>query len=188
MQDNATALDSALARLTARTEFSDCCWLVRTGKPDLQYRHISCEGRLYRNHLFGWFAATGKWPTSGQVIGHTCDVRACWRNDEVGTYEVGDVIYERRGHLWLGTHRANALDMFLKGRVATGLRSGARRHPEATCRGSRHGRSKLTEADVRDIRARYAAGESQEALARCYRIGRPNISYIVLHKTWMHIE
>jgi hypothetical protein len=54
--------------------------------------------------------------------------------------------------------------------------------------GSNHGLSKLTEADVMQIRATYAAGGIfQKNLADQYGVTPPVISHIINRKTWTHI-
>lgn len=48
--------------------------------------------------------------------------------------------------------------------------------------------SKLSECDVRNIRAEYAKGDiSTVALARFFNVSHSNISTIVLRKSWAHI-
>ncbi|MEC4763818.1 hypothetical protein VT930_11955 [Mycobacterium sherrisii] len=62
----------------------------------------------------------------------------------------------------------------------------ARRH-ELGRRGEANG-TKLTNADVLAIRAKYAAGDTNHAnLAREYSVSTPTISNIVRRKTWSHI-
>jgi hypothetical protein len=78
-------------------------------------------------------------------------------------------------HLFLGTHKTNAED-----------RNGKRRE----ARGERHGLAKLTEEDVRQIRAlvdpnRYHNGSS--TVARQFGIDRLTVNAIVHRKTWTHI-
>lgn len=51
-------------------------------------------------------------------------------------------------------------------------------------RGAANPRARLTEADVKEIRRRHAAGESQWSLARDFRVSGANINLIVLRKTW----
>jgi hypothetical protein len=51
--------------------------------------------------------------------------------------------------------------------------------------GERHGQAKLTEADVRAIRA---SNKSQDALAREFGIGQPTISNIRSGKRWSHLR
>jgi len=54
-------------------------------------------------------------------------------------------------------------------------------------RGEASGMAKLTDEQVRGIRAAFAAGESQTALAKRYPVNQKSISNIVLRKTWWHI-
>jgi len=46
-------------------------------------------------------------------------------------------------------------------------------------RGERHGRAKLTDAQVAALRAAFDAGERQVDLARRYGVGEPCVSYLV---------
>ena len=54
-------------------------------------------------------------------------------------------------------------------------------------RGEQHGQSKLTEAQVLEIRQRCAQGERQEVLAREFGVSRPNISVIRSGRSWRHL-
>jgi len=45
-------------------------------------------------------------------------------------------------------------------------------------------KAKLTAEDVATIRQRYANGAQQAELAAAYQVTQPNISYIVLRKSW----
>lgn len=53
--------------------------------------------------------------------------------------------------------------------------------------GERHHRSKLTEAQVRDIRARHEAGEQQKTMAAEYGVTSYAVWAIVNRRTWRHI-
>jgi hypothetical protein len=76
------------------------------------------------------------------------------------------------GHLFLGTHKDNMADMAAKHRAA---------------HGERHTFAKLTEAQVAEIRARYAAGGVRQVdLAREYGVSQVNISHVVRGTTWRH--
>jgi hypothetical protein len=55
-------------------------------------------------------------------------------------------------------------------------------------RGSDHSQARLTEADVRAIRTRYAAGAFQRELAVEFGVSLPNISAIVNHHSWKHLD
>jgi hypothetical protein len=55
--------------------------------------------------------------------------------------------------------------------------------------GVRNGRARLTEEQVRDIRARYAAGGvSERQLAVEFEVGRYTIRAILRRETWKHVE
>jgi hypothetical protein len=54
-------------------------------------------------------------------------------------------------------------------------------------RGERHGRAKLTEPQVREIRQSWAAGVSQPQIASRYGVDRSTVSLIVTRRTWKHI-
>ena len=61
--------------------------------------------------------------------------------------------------------------------------------PVAHDRGERHPRAKLTEADVRAIRVRYAAGGvTQKRLADEFGVTESNIKLIIDRKSWNHVE
>jgi hypothetical protein len=76
-------------------------------------------------------------------------------------------------HLFLGTRLENVRDMQAKGRGHLGERDGM---------------AKLTEAAVRAIRVRYAAGGiTQRQLAAEYGVRDPAISRIVTGKRWTHL-
>lgn len=48
--------------------------------------------------------------------------------------------------------------------------------------------SYLTEDEVREIRARYARGNSISSIAVLYGKGRTTITYVIKRKTWKHID
>jgi hypothetical protein len=76
----------------------------------------------------------------------------------------------RPDHLFLGTQRENRDDCTRKGRNATGERNGL---------------AKLTTAQVAEIRARFAAGETNKAiLGRVYGITGQNVGHILRGVTW----
>jgi hypothetical protein len=76
-------------------------------------------------------------------------------------------------HLWLGTQQQNIDDKMAKGREA---------------RGERHGRTKLTEDQAREIRQRYAAGEGPRSIGRLFGIHRDTAHNIATGKTWPHLN
>lgn len=60
------------------------------------------------------------------------------------------------------------------------------RHGTSQC-GERSGVAKLTESDVRAIRADAAAGKALRSIAAAYRVTPQNVRYIVQRKTWRHV-
>lgn len=53
--------------------------------------------------------------------------------------------------------------------------------------GVKNSQSSLTDQDIRDIRAAYAAGEPQHSLCKKYGKSSSTISYIVRRITWSHV-
>lgn len=75
-------------------------------------------------------------------------------------------------HLRLGTMKDNSEDMVSKGRSQ---------------RGERHAHAKLTEAGVRCIRLRAAAGEHRATLAAAYGISLSTVSVVIRRERWVHV-
>ena len=79
----------------------------------------------------------------------------------------------RPDHLFLGTNLDNVHDRDRKGRVAVG---------------EHHGNAKLTESQVREIRARRVHGESPSKLASAFNVDTTTIWLILKNRTWRHID
>lgn len=87
-------------------------------------------------------------------------------------------------HLFLGTQADNARDMASKGRGRAGYCP-----PERKARGEANAAAKLTEAQVREIRAKYKPRVvSQQALADEYGMSQTIVSAIVRRKLWAHLD
>lgn len=76
-------------------------------------------------------------------------------------------------HLFLGTDSINAQDKAQKGRAP---------------RGEGHVRSRLTAAQVRDMRDRYRSGANQYDLAKHFRVSQSIVSRIVNRIDWAHLD
>jgi hypothetical protein len=111
--------------------------------------------RKKRAHRLIWEECFGPIPEAMFVL-HKCDNPSCVNPD----------------HLFLGTHKDNIRDMVSKGRGVDN-------------RGIRHGMSKLTEDDVRAIRA---STEPGPVLCRRYGVVKSTISVIRSKKAWGHLK
>jgi hypothetical protein len=146
----------------------DECWLwtacAKRGKGKLPYGQIwigrDQHGKVVMGyaHRVAWELANGKLPDELHVR-HRCDNPLC----------------QNPNHLELGTHADNMRDMHERGRLVN-------------VRGSKHGKSKLTEQKIRDMRAMHATGVTQCALAEMFEVTQANVSDIILRKTWKHVE
>jgi hypothetical protein len=109
-------------------------------------------------HRLVWELKHGPIPP-GMEVCHSCDNPPCCNE----------------AHLFLGTHQDNVADMVAKDRG---------KHPK----GEVHGRAKLTEADVVEIRRRLAAGESQRKIAASFGITQGPVCCIKTGRTWKHLK
>jgi hypothetical protein len=126
-------------------------------------------GRKRASHV-AYYLHHGAWP--GQQINHHCDNPSCVNPD----------------HLYDGSQWENRQDTKRRGRSLTGDRNPTRQHPEWINRGEANGWSKLTEADVRAMRAAYGAGESPRTIALRYDVNRRTAFGVVTGRTWRHVR
>lgn len=112
-------------------------------------------------HRVAWFLYSGRIPGDLDVL-HRCDVPSC-------------VNFR---HLFLGTQSDNAKDMWSKGRSRPG-------HAKP---GEQHHSSKLSKADVIDIRYQVSNGVQQKVMAEKYNMSKAQVSRIVTGKRWAHVK
>lgn len=91
-------------------------------------------------------------------------------------------------NLCWGTHRENYEDSVVHGTAAIGERNGLRRDRTLAARGEGQGNAKLTEAQVREIRALAAAGESSAAIAAAFPVAERAVRRIIARKQWAHVD
>lgn len=188
-------------RFWQRVAHSSECWLWTGPKVGRGYGKTHWNGKTARAHRVAWEITYGP-IADGMCVLHKCDNPACCRPD----------------HLFLGTYADNNRDMKKKGRtargeqngsythpeskprgdkhysrlrpevLARGEKSGARLHPERIRRGTKHGMSKLTDAQVTEIRQQYVPRKvTAQELALKYGIARTTIQRIVYGQSWQHL-
>jgi hypothetical protein len=74
-----------------------------------------------------------------------------------------------------------------KGRTSQGDRHWTREHPELVLRGEKHGRAKISAEDVREIRE-LAQTLPRTVIAQRFGISDVHVGYIVLRKSWRHVD
>ncbi len=152
-----------------RSAGPEACWpwrgYIRTdgyGQFALTHR------RPARAHRISWELAHGE-IKNGLWVLHRCDNPPCVNPD----------------HLFLGTHADNEADKVNKGRQARGPSNGMVLHPDRRPRGSKHGRAKLTDEQVLEIRESWERRScTQSALAAKFGVSISTISLIIKRRRW----
>ena len=147
------------SRFWEKVNKTENCWLWMAGTTGEGYGSLRVVGhKTIKAHRYSWELHYGPIP-DGLWVCHHCDIPACVRPD----------------HLFLGTAADNCADKLMKGRG---------RLP----RGELTSWAKLTDADVREIRAAYAEGGiTQQALARRYGVCSTTIFYAIARRNWAHV-
>lgn len=117
------------------------------------------RSKKFRAHRFLYQAIYGPLK-SHQLVCHGCDNRKCCNPS----------------HYFIGDTSANITDMWGKGRGTTPVRSG-----------EKNGWSKFTEDQIREIRKRIEAGESNASIARSFNVWKSTIRSINVGKTWARV-
>lgn len=143
-------------RLLARREERDGCW-EWTGSRDAKgYGRLNIDNIPVLVHRASWTAFNGPIPEDAHVL-HRCDNPKCFKPE----------------HLFLGDHQMNMADKMQK-----------KRHRFGVSRGTDHGCAKLTDDQVREIRA--SEGPSR-IVAEAYNISGRQVRDIRARKVWKHI-
>lgn len=164
----------------------DDCWEWTAEIDKGGYGVFSMNSKNRKAHRVSWELTYGKIP-AGLLVCHHCDNPKCVNPT----------------HLFLGTTLENMLDRNIKGRQASGDRSGARikrhrmargdqhgfiLHPESVPRGSRNGLAKLTEKQVKEIKKSLRNSVPQVNIAKQYGVRPPAIWKIANRLTWNHVS
>lgn len=133
------------------------CWVWNYTRTSNNYGLLTINGEQVPAHRFAYQWFIGE-ISDGLFVCHSCDNPPC----------------VNPSHLFLGTHSDNMRDASDKGRLKNGGREGAK-----------NGRAKLTEDDVRAIRA--ASGTLHE-IAEQFGVKHAIIGKIRTQKAWRHIR
>lgn len=133
------------------------CWEWTGSKDANGYGRLNINNRPILAHRLSWELHFHE-ISSDQHVLHRCDNPGCVRPD----------------HLFLGDQVANNADMVAKGRFSPGV-----------SRGIDHGCAKLTEEQVRYIRA---SKESDQLMADKFGISRRHIRDIKARMAWAHLS
>lgn len=108
-------------------------------------------------------------------------------DDEVVLVSCNNRRCVRHSHLALGSR--DDLLVKLRNNAPTGDRHRSHVNPERSARGTRHGRAKLIDSDVRDIRVLYTrGGTSFRLLSERYKVSESTIADVIHRKIWTHVE
>lgn len=133
------------------------CWLWSGCVSVHGYGQISIRNRRTLAHRKVWEVRQGEIPP-GLHLCHRCDTPAC----------------VNPSHMFLGTQADNVADMHGKGRAPSR-------------RGVRAGRAKLTEAQVREIRAMRGGERAADTAAR-FGICTRQVHTIQSGQQWTHLD
>lgn len=151
----------AYDRLFDRTEVKENGCIEFTGAQNPKgYGQFFYRGRMDKAHRIAYHLCISTIPNDLWVL-HKCDNPPCVNPE----------------HLFIGTAADNNDDMYQKGR------HGFKAHI-----GIKHGRAKLTEDDVKNIRLLYEQGKSQQRIAEIYNMGQSQIGRIIRKEEWSHVD
>lgn len=148
-----------LTRQTEREGHGGCWKWIGYTEPQFGYGKIRLPGLASVSvHRFTFCAAAGRLPIGG-IVRHTCDNPWCVNPE----------------HLIDGTDADNARDRDTRGR-------------QRTPRGTAHKLAKLSDDDVRAIRAEYAAGGiGFKRLGAKWGVAESLARRIVIRESWAHV-
>lgn len=138
----------------------DDCWEWQAGIKSTGRGMFSIGRKNIQAHRMAWELTNGEIPGDLQVL-HTCDNGKCCNPN----------------HLYIGTHLDNMRDKVV-------------RHRCNSLKGESDPKHKLTEAQVRFIRAHYKPFDreyGQGGLARMFNIPRTAVQAVIDRRNWKHI-
>lgn len=153
--------EKQIARFWAKVNIlgPEDCWEWTASTTTIGYGQVKLNNRMIKVHRVAYELTHGPIP-EGLCCCHHCDNRKC----------------ANPSHLFLGTHQDNMFDRETKGRA---------NHPK----GEKHGRVKLTEEQIGEIRRLYALENHmlQKELALIFGVSPVTIGLIVNRRRWKHL-
>lgn len=137
-------------------------WIASRNKGYGQIGYVLADGRRVAYHAsrIAYYVANGRPDLSGKVVRHTCDNPPCCNP----------------AHLLTGTDADNAQDKVERGRAGAP-------------RGERHPKAKLTEQQVKELRAEYArGGVTHRQLAARYGMAHGTIGAMLRGTGWSTVD
>lgn len=163
IQEPRRAIEKLLERMeTVQPTKRGCLEWPGASTGRFEYGQIRGDGprpTIVLAHRVAWEAFHDQEIPQGLVVLHDCDTPRC----------VNPL------HLRVGTQADNVADMHAKRR---------NRQP----RGEASGLSKLTAADVKEIRRLAGLGFTQRAIAKQFGVTHPNVGSILRRETWAHVD
>ena len=135
----------------------DSNWQWTAVKDSCGYGRMRIKNRMVSAHRLSYEIYKGNIP-DGMCVLHSCDDPGCVNPD----------------HLHIGTMSDNAIEREKRGRGVCN-------------KGELHGRSKLTEKQVIEIRKKRLIGLTLYEIANEYGVSKSIISFIANKKNWKHI-
>ena len=130
------------------------CWEWIGSIDSRGYGQMMVDGKLVLAHRLSMTMHNSD-PIENMCVCHKCDNKTCVNPE----------------HLFIGTHKDNAMDMVKKGRAANSA-------------GTNNSGHKLSEDDVISIRL---DARTLVEIAKSYGVGKSSIGNIKTRKTWRHI-
>jgi len=181
----------------------DDCWLWQGHLTASGYGVIVSERQGFLTHRVSWEMAFGTVP-AGFLVCHHCDVRNCVNPSHlfVGTQKENIADMDKKGRRVVGAIPYNPEKARRDSLRMRGDNNWTRRNPDLVMRGDKHPfrinpdlhpkgegnpAAKLTEAKVKEMRAKYAAGATRRELQHEYGVTYTLVRLIVSRQLWKHV-
>lgn len=152
------------------------CWEWKAKKYKYGYGMFRVGGRSGKRYMAHRISHLifKKTPVGDLRVLHKCDNPSCVNPD----------------HLFLGTIGDNNADRHSKGRSKgpVGIANIAVREPNRMSRGETHGKSKLTNQEIVEIRLCRDCGQTFQFIADTFSVCKKTIMNIIHNKTWKHVK